>query len=322
MKADLQFRTPVEIPVPLRQIGVGDCNIFLGSCFAEHIGGKFVASRLNTMLNPVGVLYNPLSIARMLTTGKSNPERDFVKHRDMWHTWLGDITLSRPSKEECQRATNKALVELHTYLCKADNLFITLGTTHCYIEQESGQVVANCHRLPADRFTEQEMLIDKDGLSLETALCQWHELNPRLQVVLTVSPYRYQKYGMHGSQLSKARLLLYAEELCQAHPEWICYFPAYELLLDELRDYRFYAEDMLHPSEQAVKFIWQRLSEHWMDNEVKTYLQRWEPLSRAMAHRPMYPQTKESREFQNKLMHDLAQLMNDYPMLGTTENRQ
>ena len=137
---------------------------------------------------------------------------------------------------------------------------------------------------------------------------------------MTVSPYRYQKYGFHESQLSKSRLLLAIDELQHLHPEWISYFPAYELLLDELRDYRFYAEDMLHPSSQAVDYIWSKLSEHWMADDTKAYLARWQSVNRSLQHRPLHPESPDYLQFEQNLRLRLAQLQRDYPQLQILES--
>jgi len=315
------FRTPVEVNPPLRPIGVGDASVFLGSCFAEHIGTCFADRRLRVLVNPLGVMYNPFSLARILNTTSADENRDFVSHQGMWHTWLGDSSLSRLSMDECKRATNEALTCFHEALSKADNLFLTLGTSHYYIYNKVGyEVVANCHRLPSADFTEAELKVDEIVASLDEALLAWHGKNPRLQVIFTVSPYRYRKYGFHESQLSKSRLLLAVEALQNRHPEWISYFPAYEIVLDELRDYRFYAEDMLHPSEQAVQYIWQRFCEAWMTEDTKTYLSKWEPLRLALQHRPLHPEDPAFADFQESIQTQVDALQRDYPKLDLKHN--
>lgn len=318
------LRTPVEVGRPLRPVGVGDRSVFLGSCFAEHVGRHFVEARLSAMVNPLGVIYNPLSLARLLTTMESQPMRDYVSDKGMWHSWLGDSSLSRLTEEECRHATDNALRQLHAALDVADNLFLTLGTDHYYCftgehadtEETAELPVANCHRLPSRCFVERVATVEEMTEVLDEALVALHRRNPRLQVIFTISPYRYQKYGFHESRLSKARLLLCADELVARHPEWGCYFAAYELVLDELRDYRFYAEDMLHPSAQAVDYVWSRLCEEWMDDGVREYLRRWEPLRQALGHRPLHPEAPEYVAFQQKTREQLVQLQRDYPMIN------
>ena len=317
------FRTPVEVGRPLRHVGVGDRSVFLGSCFAEHVGRHFTSAKLLALVNPLGVIYNPLSLARLLTTTESLQKRDYISNKGMWHSWLGDSSLSRLSEEECRRATDDALRQLHDALEVADNLFLTFGTDHYYCftgehadTKETAELpVANCHRLLSRCFIERVATVEEMTEALDAALIALRERNPNLQVIVTVSPYRYQKYGFHESQLSKARLLLCADELVARHPEWVCYFAAYELVLDELRDYRFYAEDMLHPSAQAVDYVWRRLCEVWMDDSVREYLRRWEPLRQALEHRPLHPESPEYIAFQQRTHEQLAQLQRDYPMM-------
>ena len=311
------FRTPVAIGSIARPLTAGDTSVFLGSCFAEHIGSKFAEQGLLTTVNPLGVMYNPMSISRLLSTAESNADRDFAEHGGMWHTWLGDSSLSCPSQSECQRLTDEALARLHKALSEADNLFLTLGTSHYYmLRNGNGQCVANCHRFPASTFEEAELETDDIVAALEETLTAWHERNPRLQVIFTVSPYRYAKYGFHQSQLSKSRLLLAIDKLCRKLPKWTSYFPAYEIMIDELRDYRFYADDMLHPSAQAVDYIWQRLTESWMADDMLAFLRRSVPLHQALNHRPLNVADPAYQAFRRKTEEQLEALRKDYPNLN------
>ena len=295
---------------------MGDKSVFLGSCFAEHVGACFTDARLRSLVNPLGVQYNPLSIVRLLSTPQSDGQRHFISHDGLWHTWLGDSSLSRTTLDDCRQATDAALAALHEALAEADHLFLTLGTSRYYVYSPTSEAVANCHRIPSRNFVETDLAVDEIVQSLEPALIALRRRNPRVQVVFTVSPFRYQKYGFHESQLSKSRLLLAVDELQRRHAEWIAYFPAYEIVMDELRDYRFYADDMLHPSEAAVQYIWQRLCETWMAPDAQAYLRRWAPLRRALLHRPLHPDSPAFRQFQADTRRQLAQLQADYPTLN------
>ena len=289
--------------------------VMLGSCFAKHMGSRFWENRLCAVVNPLGVVYNPMSIVRLLTAAESDAESDFSQREGMWHTWLGSSLLSRPTKTECMQATNDALRLLHETLARADRLFLTFGTSRCYQLRNTENVVANCHRFPAAEFIESEMSVEEMLQALDAALTNWHERNPRLKVVLTVSPYRYAKYGFHESQLSKARLLLMVDALCKRHSDWIDYFPAYEIVMDELRDYRFYASDMLHPSEQAVDYIWQRLREDWMSDEMNSFLDRYRPILLAENHRPLVEGDPANMALRQRIEQQRAELQKDYPYL-------
>ena len=192
--------------------------------------------------------------------------------------------------------------------------FLTLGTNHVYRLKETGEIVDNCEKRPASLFQEEVLSVDECADYLLRAVTLLQSCQPDVHVVFTVSPIRYRKYGYHGSQLSKATLLLAVEKLLSM-PEAanLHYFPAYEILMDELRDYRFYADDMLHPSQQAVEYIWERLVEHYFSDEAKAFLNAWQPLKQALAHKPFHPDSAEYRQFMDKTMLKVAELQKKYP---------
>lgn len=187
-------------------------------------------------------------------------------------------------------------------------VFLTMGTNHVYRLKETGEIVDNCQKRPASLFTEEELSVDECANYLQQSVDILRKRNPQVHVVLTVSPIRYRKYGYHGSQLSKATLLLATHQV-----EGATYFPAYEIVNDELRDYRFYKEDMLHPSDQAVEYIWQRLSEVYLSAEAKAFLKEWEPLKAALNHKPFDPDSDEYKDFMDKTMLKVAELQKKYP---------
>ncbi|MBQ6054311.1 MAG: GSCFA domain-containing protein [Prevotella sp.] len=186
--------------------------------------------------------------------------------------------------------------------------FLTLGTNHVYILNETGEIVDNCQKRPQSLFTEKELTVDECADYLQQTIDILHAANPDMRIVLTVSPIRYRKYGYHGSQLSKATLLLATRQVAGAS-----YFPAYEIINDELRDYRFYADDMLHPSSQAVEYIWQRFSEVYLSPEAKAFLKEWQPLKAALNHKPFNPDSDEYRIFMDKTMLKISELQKKYP---------
>ena len=186
--------------------------------------------------------------------------------------------------------------------------FLTLGTNHVYRLKETGEIVDNCQKRPQSLFTEEELSVDACADYLTKAIDLLHQLNPDMRIVLTVSPIRYRKYGYHGSQLSKATLLLATRQVSGAS-----YFPAYEIVNDELRDYRFYQADMLHPSDQAVEYIWQRLSEVYLSDEAKTFLKEWAPLKAVLNHKPFDPDSEDYKALMDKTMLKVAALSEKYP---------
>ena len=192
-------------------------------------------------------------------------------------------------------------------------VFLTLGTNHVYHLKETGEIVDNCEKRPAALFQEEELSVDACADYLSQTVTLLHEANPDVRIVLTVSPIRYRKYGYHVSQLSKATLLLAAERICIDPCLSVAYFPAYEIVNDELRDYRFYASDMLHPSDQAVEYIWQRLSETCLSDEAKIFLSEWAPLKAALNHKPFNPESDEYKAFMHKTMLKMDELREKYP---------
>lgn len=205
---------------------------------------------------------------------------------------------------------------LHTVkrVAAAKIVFLTLGTNHVYRLKETGEIVDNCQKRPAALFVEEELTVDQCADYLQQAIDILCEKNPDVHIVLTVSPIRYRKYGYHGSQLSKATLLLAIDKLTvKRQSPTVNYFPAYEIVNDELRDYRFYQDDMLHPSSQAVEYIWQRFSEVYLSDEAKSFLKEWAPLKAALAHKPFDPSSEDYKTFMNKTMLKIAALQKKYP---------
>ncbi len=195
-------------------------------------------------------------------------------------------------------------------------VFLTLGTNRVYRLKDTGEIVDNCQKRPQSLFREEELTVDECVESLEAAIALLRQRHPLVQVMLTVSPIRYRKYGYHESQLSKATLLLAISQLCsQTSPltSHLHYFPAYEILMDELRDYRFYAADMLHPSQQAVDYIWERLVDSSFSAEAKAFLDEWRPLKQTLAHRPFNPEAEEYKALMDKTMLKVAELRKKYP---------
>ena len=250
----MDFRTIVDIPKPDFEIAPCESLLFVGSCFADAIGQRFLEEKFRAIVNPYGVMYNPASILH----------------------------------------TVQKLSSLHAPLSTVKAAFLTLGTNHVYRLKETGEIVDNCQKRACADYLQQTV----DML---------HAQNSEMHVVLTVSPIRYRKYGYHGSQLSKATLLLAVERLKET------YFPAYEIVNDELRDYRFYNEDMLHPSDQAVSYIWERLSEAYLSDEAKQFLKEWAPLKAVLNHKPFNPESEEYRALIDKTMLKVGELQKKYP---------
>ena len=274
----MEFRTVVDIDDPGFRIGACEEMLFVGSCFADKIGARFTDEKFRTIVNPFGVMYNPASILHTI------------------------------QKLSTVRSSSAGLQGKNYQLSTIKTAFLTLGTNHVYILKETGEIVDNCQKRPQSLFTEKELTVDECADYLQQAIDILHAANPDMRIVLTVSPIRYRKYGYHGSQLSKATLLLAVNKVVGA-----TYFPAYEIINDELRDYRFYADDMLHPSSQAVEYIWQRFSEVYLSPEAKAFIKEWQPLKAALNHKPFNPDSDEYRIFMDKTMLKISELQKKYP---------
>ncbi len=304
----MKLITPIEIPSLPRPLNLHNRVAFIGSCFAEHIGAKMRQSGLPALVNPFGVLYNPLSILNMLTANPMSDDLYFKDDDDRWHCWLTDSHSNASTLEACRAAVLAARGKLVEW--NPTTIIITLGTNRYYslAARADELVVGNCHKCPSSAFVERSLTIDECTATLET-LCG---LFPRAQVIFTVSPYRYAKYGFHESRLSKAVLLMSVDAVQRRRPDQVAYFPAYEIQLDELRDYRFYGPDLLHPSEQAIDYIWERFTEQCIDNETRRYLYDFEPIRKALAHRPEDPDSPAALRFREQTQQRLRELMAKY----------
>lgn len=312
MSTPYLFRTMVNVPVWDPLIALHDESVFLGSCFAENVGHRFLDYALPVTVNPLGVLYNPASIHATIRQALHPDALPLFQADGEWRCWLTDTQLGGSSEQECREVVEGAFLLLGEALRRARYVFLTLGTNVCYRLREGNLLVNNCHKRPGKLFQEVRLSLRECVSVLEETIFLLQETNPQARVVLTVSPYRYAKYGFHQSQISKSTLLLAEDELCQRFPSKVSYFPAYEIVLDELRDYRFYTSDMLHPSPQAVDYIWQRMVENMMDAELKQYLSEYEPIRRDLSHRPVHPDSPQALHFQQCTKERLEALRKKY----------
>ena len=317
----MEFRTIVDIEDPGFRIGACEEMLFVGSCFADKIGARFTDEKFRTIVNPFGVMYNPASVLHTIQR-VYNGQCTLTVQSDLQSDCPQTVqTVQSDLKSDCPQTVQSDLQSdcpLFTDLQSVKTAFLTLGTNHVYRLKETGEIVDNCQKRPQSLFTEEILSVDECAHYLQQAISLLLTANPAMHIVLTVSPIRYRKYGYHGSQLSKATLLLAVNKVIkmfnvQCSMFNVHYFPAYEIVTDELRDYRFYAEDMLHPSAQAVEYIWQRFSEVYLSDEAKAFIKEWQPLKAALNHKPFNPDSDEYRQFMDKTMLKIAALQKKYP---------
>lgn len=308
------FRTKVEVPKWNNAMKVSDHVVFLGSCFAQHMGERFQSYGIHSLCNPLGVLYNPESIRLQIYAALHLDEANMPLFRleDEWRCWLAGTLICGNSEQECRDAVGGAMQMLRLSLLSADYLFVTLGTSVCYRLQVNDSVVVNCHKAPHSWFREEWLSLSACVDALAALIKDLHQENPSLKIVFTISPFRYAKYGFHGNQIAKSTLVLAVEEVRKSYPEFVSYFPAYEILLDELRDYRFYSEDMLHPSGIAVDYIWECLVKAVMSPSMQEYLQEYASIRGGLLHKPSNPDSKAYKEFLSSLEEKAKKLRAKY----------
>ncbi len=279
----MNFTTPISIPLSPWQIAPCERMLFVGSCFADNMGQRFSQERFRTVVNPYGVMYNPASIVHTMERMLHEGRMPFVPDE--------------------------------TGTC-----VITLGTNHVYVLKETGEIVDNCQKRPQRLFDEQILSVAQCADYLHQAISCIHRHYPRVRFILTVSPIRYRKYGYHGSQVSKATLLLAIEQVRQALADvTVDYFPSYEIVLDELRDYRFYREDMLHPTQQAIDYIFERFGDTYFSHQTQVFLEAWRPIREALGHKPFHPGSEEHALFIQKTLEKARALQAQFPEMGSAE---
>ncbi len=304
----MEFFTPIDIPKAKFHLSHKDPILLLGSCFAENMGQLLETNKFCPDINPFGTLYNPVSICeslKLLLHAKPFRSDQLFEYKGIYHSFNHHSRFSAASSEQCLSGINERLQKSAQQLLSTTRLIITWGSAYVYQLKENGAIVSNCHKLPEKLFIRKQLSPEEIVAEWKNLLFAIWEQNPGLKVILTVSPIRHWKDGAHANQVSKSILLLASEKLEQLFPEQIEYFPSYEIMLDELRDYRFYAEDMIHPSSSAINYIWERFADHYFTKETHFILKTWAELRKAINHKPFQPQ---SPSYQNFLLQTLLKM--------------
>lgn len=315
----MEFRTPIDIQ-PGLTISHSDKVLMLGSCFTDYVGQKFTESKLNALVNPFGALFNPESIAMAIERAIDNiqvTDNDIFQYRGLWSSFGFHGSFSSTSKDDALQKMNASICKAHDWIKGTSLLFLTFGTAYVYRDTGDGKVVANCHKLPGDRFV-------REMLSAEAIAERFHDLakrllgiNPDMKIVLTVSPVRHLRDGAHQNQISKSTLLLAIDKLAGCL-DCVHYFPSYEIMMDDLRDYRFYDADMVHPSPLAVEYIWQRICDTCFSKDELSLIDEISRIESAVRHRPLNPDTDEFRQFAEKQKSAVEKLASLHPEIDLT----
>lgn len=274
--------------------------MLLGSCFAENIGKKFSYFKYQATTNPFGIIFNAVSLEKLIrrvVENKKFTENDIFFYNELWHCYEVHSELSNPDKDLFLSHLNSILESTHRHIAALTHCIITLGTSWAYSNIETHEIVANCHKVPQKQFTKELLSIEQTEKSLQNIILLIHSVNPNCHFIFTVSPVRHIKDGFIENTLSKAHLIAAIHKTITHHPSPITYFPAFEIMMDELRDYRFYAEDMLHPNQTAIDYIWLRFYEHYISESAVKLMEEVDAIQKGLAHRPFNPNTESHQKF-------------------------
>lgn len=313
------FRIPVEVPEMPWHTGYGQKNLFVGSCFTENIGAIMKSLNYDVDINPFGIVYNPVSISRSveaLVSGDLFTKENLFEHNGLYNSYMHHSRFSGKDTSQVLININSRIQSGHQYLKEAAFLLITLGTAWIFELLSTGEVVSNCHKVPAKEFRRFRLSVGEAVDSLRNALEKAWSLNPALKVIFTISPIRHMADGAMENQLSKSTLLLAADALVKGYgPNRCAYFPSYEIVIDELRDYRFYADDMIHISPVAEQYIWEKFEKSAIDNESREISKKISAINKALEHRPFNRETKEYFNFLEDTLKKVRTIQEKYPYI-------
>ncbi|MHA4847253.1 GSCFA domain-containing protein [Flavitalea antarctica] len=316
MNFQLSF-TPDKFQEPIRH---HHRMFMIGSCFTENIGKRLAALKFDTLQNPNGIIYDPVSITNSLVSyieQKTYQSADLVYLDDLWHSWQHHGSFSDVDDHAVLNTINASQQKAHEFLKQADWVFITLGSAFSYSLVESGESVANCHKAPARSFNKRLLTIEEIKSSLDTCIHRLFHFNPSVRIIFTVSPVRYVRDGLVENNLSKSRLIEVVQHIVQKFRK-LYYFPAFELVIDVLRDYRFFKEDMVHPNEQAIDFVFEAFSLAAFEESTLELVKEIDKINAALNHRPLHANTPADQKFRQNLLGKITALQSKYPHLDFT----
>jgi hypothetical protein len=295
----MKFRTEIKLEKALYPINHEESILTIGSCFAENIAEYLRYSRFNVISNPFGVLYNPVSIMnsfKILKEGRKFSEFDLVYDQGEWHSFYHHSDFSHHDKNVCLDKINSRIAKASDFLIKADRIIITLGTAYVYNYIKNDIIVSNCHKIAAENFSRYLLSLEAIVDTIESIVNLLKEINPSVRILFTVSPIRHWKDGAVGNQVSKAQLILAVAEIVNRY-ENCGYFPAYEIMMDDLRDYRFYDSDLLHPNTIATDYIWELFIKFMLSKNCNALISEIEKVVKAAKHRVRNPHSEANKKF-------------------------
>jgi len=311
------MKLQTKIPLPKQSHNLVDYNsriLLLGSCFAENIGEKFNYFKFQNTINPFGILFHPKAIENLITNAVNEKEYtadDVFLHNEQWHSFDAHSKLSNVSKEDLLGGLNNAIKSTNQQINSSTHIIITLGTSWAYRHIESDKTVANCHKVSQKQFLKELLSVDEIVQCLQAIIALIKQENPKTSIIFTVSPVRHIKDGFVENTLSKSQLISAIHQLLRESSSLSVaegYFPSYEIMMDELRDYRFYAEDLIHPSTTAINYIWERFKTVWMCEETTKIMDQVEIVQKGLNHQPFNPSTTQHKIFVENLKRNQEQL--------------
>lgn len=317
----MEFQLPIQINGLPEPISYKDKLLLVGSCFTEHIGNKLEELKFDVLQNPNGILFDPFSVAGSLvsyTTNRQYNAEDLIYLNEVWQSWHHHSRFSHTNKDECLRMINESQARAHRFLKEADWVIITLGSSFSYRLAEDGMPVANCHRAPAQTFRKHMMSIEETNTALDNCIHQLFHFNKKLRILFTVSPVRHIRDGVVENNRSKARLIEVVHHLVNKFDR-LFYFPAYELVIDVLRDYRFYDIDMVHPNYPATEFVLEKFRQHYIDEASQQLMEEVRKIVVARKHKPFQPDTNAHRQFLQNHYNRAKELQDRYSFLDFSE---
>jgi hypothetical protein len=314
----MNFRTPISIPKNLKPIDYNSKIVSLGSCFAVNMAEKFEYYKFQNSVNPFGIIFNPVSIEKLIYRIVNQvffTEKDIFFHNERWHCFEVHSDLSNPNKEEFLENLNTILKLSLIQLFQASHLIITFGTSWVYRNFESNAIVANCHKLPQNQFQKEILSVETIGNSIKNTIDLIQKINPNCNFIFTVSPVRHLKDGFVENQRSKSHLITAIHDGVKSQFPAVNYFPSYEIMMDELRDYRFYAEDMLHPSTVAIDYIWSKFKESTIAESDFPVMEQVDSIQKSLSHKPFNPNSESHLRFESKLKEKMTNLQFQYSFM-------
>ena len=310
----MNFRTNIQLQPERNQIDYNSKLLLIGSCFSENIYKKLNYFKFNASSNPFGILFNPIAIKNLITNGinqKEYSEKDIFKLNERWHCFDAHSDLSSSDKNELLQNLNETILATNKQLKEASHIIITLGTSWVYRFIETDTIVGNCHKVAQKKFLKELLSVNEIVASLENMCTLIKFVNPNINIIFTVSPVRHLKDGFVENSQSKAHLLAAIHQLVDKRNNMF-YFPSYEIMLDDLRDYRFYNSDMIHPNKTAVNYIWEQFQKVWISEKSTSIMKKVDSIQKGFAHKSFNPTSENHKKFLIDLQNKVTSLKNGH----------